>query len=270
MSEPDRRALRLGALAVSVLHDIDLRPTEAGVLITGLHPVLVSWAQCQQALAGGDPQSASGRQRLATWFATRHSLASHTAAELAERVRPVALPQDHPLHPGIDWVRETVMGQVLDLGIGIVGLDPATPDTVTVVAPDLWVAAGVDPRPWWPRARAYLREMSRLAVQRRRRTGVQLAPRLPVEVLRPMGDCDVLTLLASVSYRKDLVRGCEGMTGIAVPMRTRGWTNLRAVDPAFAAAAAAATAPHERGFAGPILVTAEEVRMGQRPARDYR
>ncbi len=42
-------------------------------------------------------------------------------------------------------------------------------------------------------------------------------------------------------------------------MRRRGWTRLALVDPAFAVAAAAATDPEERGFARPLLVTADEV-----------
>jgi hypothetical protein len=52
-------------------------------------------------------------------------------------------------------------------------------------------------------------------------------------------------------------------------MRRRGWLNLGRIDPAFAAAAAAATPPAERGFDRPVLVTRDEVVMapaGGRPA----
>ena len=44
-----------------------------------------------------------------------------------------------------------------------------------------------------------------------------------------------------------------------VPMRRRGWTRLALVDPAFGPAAAAATDPADRGFARPLLLTADEV-----------
>ena len=42
-------------------------------------------------------------------------------------------------------------------------------------------------------------------------------------------------------------------------MRQRGWLDLGRIDPAFAAAAALATEPEERGFDCAVLVTAEEV-----------
>ena len=59
------------------------------------------------------------------------------------------------------------------------------------------------------------------------------------------------------------------MRAAAVPMRRRGWLDLTRIDPAFTAAAAAATAPEERGFSRPVLLTADEVTMavdGGRPA----
>ena len=59
------------------------------------------------------------------------------------------------------------------------------------------------------------------------------------------------------------------MRAAAVPMRRRGWLDLTRIDPAFTAAAAAATAPAERGFSRPVLVTADEVTVateGGRPA----
>jgi len=54
-----------------------------------------------------------------------------------------------------------------------------------------------------------------------------------------------------------------------VPMRRRGWLDLSRIDPAFTAAAAAATALEERGFDRPLLLTLDEVAMapaGGRPA----
>ena len=59
------------------------------------------------------------------------------------------------------------------------------------------------------------------------------------------------------------------MRAIAVPMRSRGWLDLRGIDPAFSLAAAALTDPVDRGFHRPLLLTAEEVALvpeGGRPA----
>ncbi|MCY7365346.1 MAG: hypothetical protein LH469_08590, partial [Frankiaceae bacterium] len=53
-----------------------------------------------------------------------------------------------------------------------------------------------------------------------------------------------------------------------VPMRRRGWTDLALIDPAFGPAAAAATSAEERGFARPLLLTADELTLaagGGRP-----
>jgi hypothetical protein len=52
-------------------------------------------------------------------------------------------------------------------------------------------------------------------------------------------------------------------------MRRRGWLDLSRIDPAYTAAAAAATAPEERGFERPLLVTTDEITLaptGGRPA----
>lgn len=253
MTDPGTAALRLGALAVAVLHDLDLQPSVDGIVLTGGTPVEVSWAHCRQALAGSAPDSSQGRARLARWLSARHLIAQLTPAELADRARPVGLPRAHPLHPGEGWAIEHVPGHTLDLGLGIGAAGTEAAHGVLVIPADVWVVAGIDPAPYWPAARAYLDAMSLLAVQR--------WGRLQREDLRPMGDCDVVTLLASMPYRAALVAGRAGMTGVAVPMRSRGWTDLRAIDPAFAVAAAAATAPEDRGFPRPLLVTADELVM---------
>ena len=79
-------------------------------------------------------------------------------------------------------------------------------------------------------------------------------------VLRPIGDCDVATLLGSRALRVAL---CQedgvGLRAAAVPMLRRGWLDLTRIDPAFTAAAAAATSVEERGFSRPVLLTADEV-----------
>ena len=109
-------------------------------------------------------------------------------------------------------------------------------------------------------ARDYLERMGALAAAR-------LAGN---PVLRPIGDCDVVTLLGSRALREALcAHDGTGMRAAAVPMRRRGWLDLSRIDPAFTAAAAAATSPDERGFARPLLLTADEVALapeGGRPA----
>ena len=52
----------------------------------------------------------------------------------------------------------------------------------------------------------------------------------PTAVLRPLGDADVLTLLASQEFRGALVDG-QGMRSAAIPSRNRGWLDLGRLDP---------------------------------------
>ncbi|MDQ1680867.1 MAG: hypothetical protein QOI42_1726, partial [Frankiaceae bacterium] len=85
--------------------------------------------------------------------------------------------------------------------------------------------------------------------------------REPDAPLRPMGDCDVVTLLGSRVLRGAFVEGAGGMRAVAAPMRSRGWLNLRFIDPAYVGAAAAATHDSLRGFRRPVLITADEVAM---------
>jgi hypothetical protein len=64
--------------------------------------------------------------------------------------------------------------------------------------------------------------------------------------------------------------GDGGMIGLIVPLRTRGWRATYVSDPAFGPALAAAMPEVERGFARPLLITAEEiseVRAGGDPSR---
>jgi hypothetical protein len=166
----------------------------------------------------------------------------------------------------LDWVRRRVFGDAVDLGLGFMGLDPTRPDTAIPVPPgllDLLKIEAATANAWWLAAGTYLEEMAAVASLRERQ---QSAP-----VLRPMGDCDVVTLLGSRLFRNALVRSDRtGMRAVAVPMRTRGWLDLAHIDPAFAAAAASATDLEDRGFDRPLLVTAEEVVQapaGGRPAQ---
>lgn len=256
---PDSLDLRRLALAVSVLHEVDMVPLDDGVLLTGDVTVQVGWVELRRALAGADPDSDLGRSRVRAWLRGRRVAALVHPEHLRQQARPVGLPVDHAVHPGLDWVRHRVLGGALDLGFGFVGVGE-DPDEVVVVPQGALDAAGVDPGPWWPVARDYLERMGSLAAERLR----------PDAVLRPIGDCDVVTLLGARALRTAVcAQDHTGMHAAAVPMRRRGWLDLSRIDPAFTAAAAAATAPEDRGFPRPVLLTVDEVSLapaGGRPA----
>lgn len=247
-----------------MLHDVDVDPGTHGVRLPGEPCVQVRWAECRRALAGHDPESAAGRQRLAGWLLARRwaadlvGRAGRTALEPA--LRPVGLPVDHRLHPGLDWVRVRVMGDALDLGLGGVGLDPADPDRVVLLPTSVLDAAGIDPAVAWIGAERELERLGALAAER-----LALDPK---GQLRPLGDADVVTLLGARSLRTALAAAAGGMAAVVAPMRRRGWTRLALIDPAFGPAAAAATPAADRGFVRPLLVTPDELALvpeGGRP-----
>lgn len=259
MRAPDSLDLRRLALAVAVLDDVDIVPTDDGVLLTGDVPVEVSWLELRRALAGAEPDGELGRRRVGAFLRGRRVVARTHPDLLRELARPVGLPVEHPLHPGLDWIRLRVLGGALDVGLGFVGAE-SDPDEVVVVPQTALEAAGIDPSPWWPDALDYLERMGAVAAERLR----------DGSTLRPIGDCDVVTLLASRVLREALVaQDGTGLRAAAVPMRRRGWLDLTRIDPAFTAAAAAATPAEDRGFPRPVLVTADEVSLateGGRPA----
>lgn len=262
MHTPTTVELRRGVLAVSVLCDVDAEPGRLGVALPGSPPVLVPWGECLRALGGRDPESEAGRSRLSAWLLARRWAADAGPDLLTDLLRPVGLPVGHLLHPGLDWVCERVLGEALDLGFGAVGLCAADPDAVVLLPRTALDAAGLSGGSHWPRARRYLEDMGALAAERLSRD--------PRGQLRPVGDCDVVTLLGARSLRAGLVGADGGMTTAVVPMRRCGWTRLTHIDPAFGPAAAAATEPTERGFARPLLVTVDEVTVvpaGGRPGQ---
>jgi hypothetical protein len=261
LSVSDRAALRRCVLAVTVLHDIDIVPTDDGITLTDVARTTVTFAQIAEALNGADPASASAQARLVRWLELRLAVAERSLDELAETIRPVALPVGHELHPGRGWVRQSVLGGCLDLGIGFVGLLSGQREVVAVTPQSVLDAAGIDPSRWWRGATEYLENMGALATSRWRRD--------PKSPLRPMGDCDVITLLASAVLRGALCADAGGLRAMAAPVRNRGWLELSRIDPAFALTAAALSDDESRGFERPILLTVDEVAMvpeGGRPA----
>jgi hypothetical protein len=252
-------ALRRLVLTVAVLDDVDVEPRETGVLLTGDIPVEVPWPELSAAVGHLDLESPVARIRARRHLVGRRLAAGTTPEALQARARPVGFPTDDALHPGRAWVQESVLGGALDLGLGFVGVGE-DPDAV-VVLPVEGLDAVAASR-WWPEARRYLERMGTARAER--------FLQRPEEPLRPSGDCDVVTLLGSRALRTALAgRDGTGMAAVAVPMRRRGWCDLRRIDPAFAVAAAAATDEELRGFPRPLLVTVEELglaRAGGRPA----
>lgn len=244
---------------MSVLQDLDIEPAALGVTLTGDPTVWVSWGECRRALTGHDPETAEGRNRLGRWLLARRWAADTSLSDLRERLRPVGLPVDHVLHPGLDWVRRRALGDALDLGLGAVDIDPDDPDHVVLLPQPLLNAVGLDAEVEWLTAEAYLERMGDVAAERLRLD--------PKGQLRPVGDCDAVTLLGSRSLRTEIAREAGGMGAVVAPMRRRGWTKMAAIDPAFGPAAAAATAPEERGFTRPLLVTPDELALAAEGGR---
>ena len=250
MSEPT--ALRRTVLAVSVLDAIDLEPDEDGVRVQApAATLLLTWREVAFAIGEADPDGDTARERLRTWVRLRAGLAQ--LPDPVAAARAVGLPPGHPLHPGGTWARTRLRGEALDLGIGLLGL-LGDPDQVVVAPPVLLALAGIDTSDWWPSLTRELERVGRLAAHRFLED--------PSKPLRPFADFDVVTLLGSTAFRTAL---CDadplGWRTAAVPMRSRGWLDLGRIDPAFAAAAALATHPDERGFDRAILVTPEDVVM---------
>jgi hypothetical protein len=250
---PTLMELRRGALAVSVLHDVDVEPAPLGVTLTGEPPVWISWGECRDALSGEDPESPAGRLRLAAWVLARRWAADAGPQALEQALRPVGLPVDHVVHPGAGWARERVLGGVLDLGFGAVGLDREDPDRVVLLPVTALESAGLDPARSWRSVRARLEELGRLAAER------VLSD--PKGQLRAFGDADAVTLLGAQSLRTALAAEVGGLVAAVVPMRRLGWTKLGLIDPAFGPAAAAASLAKDRGFPRPLLLTADEVTL---------
>ncbi len=244
-------ALRRLALAVAVLYDVDLVPQDGGLVLTGTRDIRVSWPslcevieQADQACweAGGEPDERRRYEALAAWLIARRAVAD---LETDPQLIALGVPADAENHPGAAWVREVVPGDALCLGFGYGPEHKPLPAGVLE-------HAGIDAGVAWQRVRAELERLGTLAAERERRQ-VRRA-------IVPLGGADVVTLLGSASLRRELVaRESDGMIALIVPLRARGWKATYASDPAFGPALAAAMPELERGFARPLLVTAEEV-----------
>ncbi|MGN6302763.1 MAG: hypothetical protein ACTHN8_16895 [Angustibacter sp.] len=282
----DAGALRRGTLAASVLDDIPLTPTADGVTVGRSWDdrdawTPVSWHQLAAAVGDAPPESLAGRLRLRDWL-RGYTFLSHLADDgrpldpdaPPSRVVALALPVGPALHPGPDWVVESVLGGVLEVGLALrpsadeLAAHPAADRAVAASAgeplavplpPSAARAAGVDTAPWWRQVARQRDDMAVLAGDRLDRDGSG--------VLRPIGGCDVLTLLSG-RWLRDHVATTDGtgMRAIAAPMRSRGWFDLARIDPAFVGAAAAATTPELRGVVRPLLVTTDEVGLAARNA----
>jgi hypothetical protein len=245
----DYHASRRCVLAVSVLDDVDLVPTDDAVVLTGDPDVSVPWEQIARSVGDDDPTSQIARHRVLALLRLSRLQAQPTGvARIRHAARPLALPADHPLHPGPDWVRERLLGGTLDLGIGVLG--PGTRPDLPVPLPP-WLGIG---RFWWPHLREHAERMGELA--RRRLLRGRRAE------LRPIGGCDVLTLLASRALRTELswIDG-NGMCSMAAPRRHHAWTRLLRIDPAFLRSVWALTTEEERGVDRALLVTRDEVSL---------
>lgn len=265
-------ALRRAVLSLTLTEDGavgDLQTRTDGVVHTGVagDEMLVRWPELFLAVAHDGPgelTAAETARRVGRWLRLRIALHDLMAlpgtpeearARVLAKVRLRALPEDHPVHPGPSWPRRAVLGGALDVGLALRGVDDdGRPDyeAVGVLPAGVLIAAGVEVSEATVRAERHLSDMAVLASERVRRD--------TTSVLRPLGDADVLTLLASTELRSALVDG-HGMRTAAVPVRNRGWLDLGRIDPAFAISAAEITEPDERGFTRPVLVTRDEVAL---------
>ncbi len=264
-------ALRLAVLAVSVLDDIDVRPTEQGVAVEadgGEHHL--TWLAIAQIL-GSDPDDPTARARLSRTlrlhrWALRHG--RQADREIRAAARLMAIPVDSGLHPGARWTVDRVLGGALECGIGLVLEDDEHADLSTPLPPSLADAVGIDPDELYPGLRRHAATMGALAVSRlvrdtrgARPTGISATD--GQAVLRPVGGLDVPSLLATHEVRRFLASSDgSGLRAIAVPNRRRGWYDLARIDPAFVQAAWAASEEWERGLPRPLLVTEDEVAVG--------
>lgn len=251
-------SLRQCVLMVSVLHGIDVTPRDDGVSlppspsVASSGELFVPWSTIESVVRDfSDVTDVDARRHLAHWLTTARGLGDLSEQEFLTHVTVMGMPHNAAQHPGPAWTHTEVLGGALHLGLGLRLLGHLSDETAALT-PELMTAIGHDSARAWHAGWTYLNTMGQLAADRHDRD--------PVGVLRPMGDCDVVSLLGSPHFRACLAQFHNvGMRAVAVPMRTRGWVDPNHLDSAFVQGAAAATDTPQRGFTNAMLVTADGV-----------
>ncbi|MCD5314214.1 hypothetical protein [Kineosporia babensis] len=248
---------------MSVLHDIDVVPSEQGVLVPDADGALVAWADIRQVVGTADPEGATARHRV-TILLRLHRMISELGDEaitcFREALRLIALPPGHVDNLGADWVIQRLPGGALELGYGVYGLLDE-PDRCVPLPPSVAARVAVRGHESWAAMREYTERMGALAAARLNRDGRE-------GVIRPVGGCDVLSLLTSRTLRKHLAEGDGvGMRAVASPTRQRAWYDLRHIDPGFVQTAWHLTDEADRGLEIPLLVTVDEVAVPRQSAQ---
>lgn len=247
---PVRALLRRCVLAVSVIDDLDVDLDDDGVRMPGTAPL--QWADLARVLGSGDEDVA--RLRVSELLHAHLELHRSRA-----RVVPLAVPVGADRHPEFGWAHREVLGGALHLGLGVV----VPFGKKERVLPVPVVSARVTGHgSFTPGHADRLEELGGLVVERLLRD----AGTHQDGILRPVGGCDVPTLLCSARLREHLVAGPDRQPGsvfraVAVPDRTRGWFDLARIDPAYVGAAWMATDAADRGIRRPVFVTREEVAL---------
>lgn len=251
--------LRQLALQLSVTCDLDIEITEHGAALAGPTPYPAPWTVLGPALSRichRADQIAFLHQYLCTQSLIA-SLGRHSATCLRSRFRAMALPHNHPLHPGPDWVEETVPGGLLTRGIGIHGVLDNN-DLTVPLPPAVAELGGIHNSSAWPEARGHAEDMATLMLARLHRDRGKHADE-PI-TLRPMGGVDVLGLLATARLRRGLAEpDLARMRTVAAPTRSRAWVDVRHIDPVFVRPAAHATGVLDTGHPKVMLVTEDEI-----------
>ena len=259
-----RALLRRSVLAVSVVADVDVDLDDDGVHLPGC--TALAWSDVARAVGpqpsdtgegdGDDGSDAGGDGEEAARLRVHDLLLAHTELHRSRtRTTALAVPVGAGRHPGGGWSHRPVLGGALDLGLGVVvrtgRQERVLPvPVVSARATGRRADVGADDV-------AHLEEMGGLLVRRLLRD----AGGRDGGVLRPVGGCDVPTLLTSAVLREHLTGPGSLLRAVAVPDRTRGWFDLARIDPAFVGAAWTATAPADRGLRRAVLLTRDEVAL---------
>ena len=139
---------------------------------------------------------------------------------------PARAADGHAARPGPRWAAYDVLGGAVEVGLGLRHVTTTAGPRRTRSGSCRWACctptASTRSRCWTAPTAIPLAEMAELAAERLLRS--------PSAPLRPLGDCDVVTLLASPTFRLAVVRDAVGVVGLrsaAVPVRRRGWPRPR-------------------------------------------